>query len=97
MDDIIKNAPISVSIIDYLGKIEDGVGILMCIVSNNETYELGYWFNKEGHIRIVPEQKLLDKLNISDIYKYDKINEFIYFIHNNLKDPDKILNEFLNK
>lgn len=96
MDDIFKNAPITVSIIDYLGKIENGVGLLLSLVSDEDTYELGYWYNREGHIRLVPDNKLLRKLNIDDIYKFEYINEFIYFIHNSLKNPDKILDEFLD-
>ena len=96
MDDIFKNAPITVSIIDYLGKIENGVGLLLSLVSEEDTYELGYWYNREGHIRLVPDNKLLKKLNIDDIYKFEYINEFIYFIHNSLKNPDKILDEFLD-
>ena len=96
MNDIFKNAPITVSIIDYLGKIENGVGLLLSLVSDEDTYELGYWYNREGHIRLVPDNKLLKKLNIDDIYKFEYINEFIYFIHNSLKNPDKILDEFLD-
>jgi hypothetical protein len=97
MDDIFKNAPISVSVIDYLGKVEDGVGLLLSLVAEDTSYELGYWFNKNGHVRLVPEPKLLKKLGIEDIYKYEYIQEFIYFIHHSLPDTDEILNEFLNK
>ncbi len=95
MDEIFKNAPISVSVLDYLGKVEDGVGMLLVIVAGETSYELGYWFNKEGHVRLVPEPKLLEKLKVTDIYQYKYINELIYFIHNSLPDTNKILEEFL--
>lgn len=95
MDEIFKNAPISVSVLDYLGKVEDGVGILLVIVAGETSYELGYWFNKDGHVRLVPEPKLLEKLKVTDIYQYKYINELIYFIHNSLPDTNKILEEFL--
>ncbi len=95
MNEIFKDAPISVSIIDYLGKIENGVGLLLSIVIGNTSYEIGYWFNQEGLFRIVPEPKLLEKLEVEDIYQYEYINEFIYFIHNSLNDTDKILEEFI--
>jgi hypothetical protein len=95
MNDIFQDAPISISIIDYLGKIENGVGLLLSLVAGDESYELGYWFNKDGHFRIVAESKLLQKLGVNDIYEFEYINEFIYFIHNSLPDPDKILNEFI--
>ena len=95
MDDIFKNAPITISIIDYLGKVENGVGLLLSMSSEEETYELAYWYNREGLFKLVPEDRLLDKLKIKDINEFEYINEFIYFIHNSIKDPDKILDEFL--
>ena len=91
------NFPISISIIDYLGKMGDGVGLLLNLVAGEDTYEIGYWFNRKGDVRLTPEKKLLDKLKVDDIYKYDKINELIYFIHNSLPDTEKILNEFIKK
>jgi hypothetical protein len=95
MNDIFKDAPISVSIIDYLGKIENGVGLLLSVVIKDSPYEIGYWFNQEGLFRIVPEPRLLEKLGVEDIYQYEYINEFVYFIHNSLPDTDKILEEFM--
>jgi len=95
MDDIFKDAPISVSIIDYLGKMNNGVGLLLSIVADSISYELAYWYNEEGLFRLVPEPKLLKKLGVNDIYQYKYINELIYFIHHNIPDPNKILNEFL--
>lgn len=95
MNEIFKDAPINVSVLDYLGKVEDGVGMLLVIVAGETSYELGYWFNREGHVRLVPEPKLLEKLKVTDIYQYKYINELIYFIHNSLPDTNKILEEFL--
>lgn len=96
MENMFGNIPISISIIDYIGKVGDGVGLLLSLVAGDISYEIGYWFNREGDIRIVPEPKLLEKLGIVDIYEYTYINEFLYFIHHSLPDTDKILNEFLN-
>lgn len=95
MDNIFNNIPITISIIDYLGKMNDGVGLLLSLVADDKSYEIAYWYNKEGQVRIVPEPKLLNLLGVDDIYDYKYINELIYFIHNNIKNPDDILNEFL--
>ena len=95
MNELFKDAPVTVSIIDYLGKIENGVGLLLSIVAGETTYEVGYWFNKEGSFRITPEPKLLKTLGVEDIYEYQYVNELIFFIHSNLPDTDKILEEFL--
>ena len=95
MNELFKDAPVTVSVIDYLGKIEDGVGLLLSIVAGETTYEVGYWFNSDGHFRIVPEPKLLKILGVEDIYQYQYINELIFFIHSSLPDTDKILGEFI--
>jgi hypothetical protein len=95
MKDIFKDAPMSVSIIDVIGKIGNGVGLLLSLVVEETTYEIGYWFNQEGQISIVPEKKLLERLNIDDIYEYKYINEFVYFVHESLPGTDMILREFL--
>ena len=95
MDKIFEDAPINVSIIDYLGKIENGVGLLLSIVAGDTTYEVAYWFNRDGHFRLIPEPKLLEKLGVNDIYEFEYINELIYFIHNSLPNTDMILDEFI--
>lgn len=97
MNDILNNSPIDISVIDYIGKIKDGVGILLSLVVNDNSYEIGYWFNKKGDIRLTPEPKLLNKLNINNIYEYKYINELIYLIHNSIPNTDKILKEFIDK
>lgn len=95
MDDFLGNIPMSLSIIDYIGKMENGVSLLLNLVYNDISYEIGYWFDNNGNIKIVPENKLLDKLEVNNIYEYDKINELIYFIHNNIPNKNEILNKFL--
>ena len=95
MDELFDDAPISISIIDYIGKVENGVALLLNIVAGDTTYELGYWYNKNGDFRLIPEKKVLDKLNIVNIYEYKYIKELIYFIHHSLPDTEKILNEFI--
>jgi hypothetical protein len=95
MNEMFNNAPISISIIDYIGQVEDGVALLLNIVAEDTTYELGYWYNKDGKFRLIPEKRMLDKLNIIDIYEYKYIKELIYFIHHSLPDTNKILDEFV--
>lgn len=94
MDDILDKSPISISVIDYIGKIEDGVGLLLNFVVNETTYEVGYWFN-ENNVRIIPEDKLLKRLNINNIYDYEYIKELIQLIEYNIPNKRDILNEFI--
>jgi len=88
---------ISVSIIDYIGKMENGVGILINLSINQESFEIGYWFNREGDVRLAPEQRLLDVLEIDNIYDLEYLNDLIYIIHNSLPDQNTILDEFLKE
>jgi len=95
MDEILNNPHVNVSVIDYTGQIGDGVGVLVNIVAGDNIFELSYWFNRKGQFKIVPEQKILDKLGLEDIYEYDKLNELVYFIHNSIPNSELILDEFL--
>ena len=90
-----KEPIISVSVIDYIGQIEDGVALLLNVMIMDESYEVSYWFNREKQVRIVPEKKMLDKLNVQDIYDYDKLEDLVYIIHLNIPNVDKILDEFI--
>ena len=89
-----KNA-ISVSVIDYIGKMEDGVALLLNVIIFDQLYEVAYWFNKDGKVRIVPEEKMLKKLKVNSIYEYDKVEDLVMVIHSNIPNVDKILNEFI--
>ena len=96
MSDINKTESImSISIIDVKGKVNGGVSLLLNLMINDSSYEIAYWFNKIGDIRLVPEQVLLDKLEIETIYEYELIDDLIYFIHTNIPNMDKIIKEFL--
>lgn len=90
-----NDLPISISIIDYIGKIENGVGILFNLIINDTNYEISYWYNREGDVRIVVEQKLLDLLDVDNIYEYNKVTELVQLIYNSLSDPIAILDEFI--
>lgn len=90
-----KQSIISVSVIDYIGQIEDGVAMLINVMIFDEFYEMSYWFNREGTVRLVPEQKFLDKLKVSSIYDYDGFTDLILLIHTNIPNVDKILDEFI--
>lgn len=85
---------ISVSVIDYIGEMNGGVSLLLNVIINEISYEVAYWFNRNGEVRFVPEQKLLDKLNVKSIYEYNKFEELVMVIHSNIPNVDKILDEF---
>lgn len=90
------NQIITVSIIDVIGKYEDGISLMLSVLVYDEMYEIAYWFNKDGQIRLVPEQRFIDMLGVVEtIYDYELIEDLIYVIHTNIPNMDKIQKEFL--
>lgn len=68
---------VSISIIDYLGKIKDGVGIVMSINIEDTIYQMVFWFNKEYKYVLSTDENLLKLLNVKSIYDYDKLDELL--------------------
>ena len=75
---------ISVSLIDYIGKLSseefgDGVAVILSLIIDDETYEIVYWFNKQNQFRINIEQKFYDNYpKIKDIYEYEYLIDLLY-------------------
>jgi len=91
------NTNISVSIVDYLGKIGNGVGLLLNVIIQEKSYQMGFWFNRDGLIVLTPDNKLLKDLDINTIYEYDKYEELCLFLLYNIKNPKDILDKYLNE
>jgi len=89
---------ISVSLIDYIGKIENGVGVIISIMINNIPYEMVYWFNRDGKRSIKIEEKFYHHFpQIRDIYEYEYLIDLLYYIDETLlPSREDIFNEFLN-
>jgi hypothetical protein len=65
-----------ISVLEYLGKIENGILVLLSIVYNNEYYEATYFYTDEQLVLTVPEEleevlghKIIDDPNYVDIIK----------------------------
>lgn len=68
---------VSISIIDFLGKVKDGIGVVMSLNIDDNIYQMVFWFNKECKYVLTVEDKLLGVLNIKTIYEYEHINELL--------------------
>jgi hypothetical protein len=85
----------SISIIEFLDKIEDGVGVLLSFILDENVYEMIYWFNKKGEYSLVVEPKFYEHYNIDSIYNMPYINELISHIENVVLPPkNEIYKEF---
>lgn len=88
---------LSVSIIDYIGVVNNGVSLLLSVIILDEIYEVGYWFNKKGNTLIMPDDKMLKKLNVKSIYDYEYIDKLITLIYASIDKKEEILNEFIKE
>lgn len=92
------NKIFSVSIIDIVGEMNNGLAILFNILINNkESYELLFWYNEEGSIVIEPENKFLERLGVTDIKDYSNYEPMAFVIYSNIPNPDGLLDKYLNE
>jgi len=86
-----------ISVIDYIGKINNGVAVLLSMKVVDKIYELVYWFDVENEYLLSCDDNFLTDYNIKDIYEYKNYKKLAYYIHNYVLDnKDDIINEFLN-
>jgi hypothetical protein len=85
---------VNISLIDYIGIIENGVGLLLSIRVIDDIYEIIYWFNVDGNIKIITEEDFLILLGVKDIYEYDGLDNLINKIESVIPDKIDILKEF---
>lgn len=90
------NKIISLSIIDIVGEIEGGLGILFnFLVNQKDSYEVLFWYNEDGHILMEAEDKLLERLNVESIYDYDKFETMAFVFYQHIPNPDDLLKEYV--
>jgi len=87
---------ISVSLVDYIGKIDDGVAVILSLMINSEQYEMVYWFNRENNKHIKIEKKFYEHYPaIKDIYDYEYLIDLLYHIDTNiLPNKEEIFSTF---
>ena len=66
---------IKVDILDYLGKIDDGIIVLLSLSYDGEYYE-GTFYYKENLIALTPDEKLEEKLE-STIEDWEGYNDLV--------------------
>jgi len=84
----------NISVIDYIGVVEDGISVLLSLEINNKFYELLFWFNKDNLYRFYASDELLERLGVKDIYKWDQLNNLIICINSVLPPKENIYKQF---
>ena len=78
----------SISIIDFIGKLDDGVGVILSMIIENKQYEIIYWFNKNNNYRLVIDEEFYkDNPHIINIYDYDGFSDLIMYIDHKVLPP----------
>ncbi|MCK9445828.1 hypothetical protein M0Q50_02930 [bacterium] len=76
-----KTIQISISLVDFIGRIDDGVATILSMMINDKNYELMYWFNKNDNYRIVIDDKFYEDFpSVKDIYEFEYLKDLIIYI-----------------
>ncbi len=87
----------NISVIDYIGKVRDGIAILLSWVIDDETYEIIYWFNKNDNYRLYVDDRLLERLKIKSIYDFNQLSNLLIYINSVIPPKENIFKEFYDK
>lgn len=87
-----------ISVIDYIGELNNGVAVLLSMKIVDTIYELVYWFDKDDKYLLSCDDKFLNDFNIKNVYEYKNYKKLAYYIHNFVLDnKDEIFKEFLTE
>lgn len=89
---------ISISLVDFIGKINDGVGVILSLEINEVFYEMMYWFNPENKHTLVVEKKFYEDFpNIKDIMLFEPTLKLLEYINLKVLPPrEEIFKKYLN-
>lgn len=85
-----------ISIVDYIGEINDGVAVLLSLRVIDKIYQIGYWFDKSDNYILSCDDNFLEDFKLKNIYEYKDYKTLAFYIHNFvLENKDEIFKEFL--
>lgn len=88
---------VSVSLIDYIGKIENGVAVILSLMIMDKQYEIIYWFSKNEFRITIEDSFYKDFPKVKNIYEYEYLIDLLYHIDTQVLPPrEKIFKEFLD-
>lgn len=85
-----------ISVIDYIGEINNGIAVILSMRIEDNIYEMTYWFDKDDNYLMSIDDNFLHNYNLKDIYEYKNYKTLAYYIHNYVLDnKEEIFKEFL--
>jgi hypothetical protein len=85
---------VSISIVDYIGKVKDGLAILLSINIDNTIYQMIFWFNGHKKYVLTVEENLLKLLDIKTIYEYEHLEDLLIKIFMTLPPVKDLFEKF---
>ena len=86
---------VSLSIIDIMGLVGDGIGILLSLRVADKVYELIYWFDADDNFRLVADLNFMQDYKLGDdIYRYKNLPQLVKYIEDTIPNKNEILMEY---
>ena len=85
---------VSISIVDYIGKVKNGVAVVLTINIDDNIYQMIFWVNKECKYVLSVDEDLLNVLNVDNIYEYEYLNDLLETIFKTLPPIDELFKQF---
>lgn len=87
-----------ISVIDYIGEINDGVAVLLSMKIDDNIYEIAYWLDENENYIMSIDDNFIHDYNLKNIYEYKNYKTLSYYIYTFvLNNKDEIFKEFLHK
>lgn len=84
-----------ISIVNYIGKVDNGIAVDLSLKIRDELFSMIYWFDKNDNYKMSVEQKFLEKYNLNSIYEYKNYKRLAYYIHNFvIKEKEQLFKDF---
>jgi len=81
------------SIIEYLGVVNDGISILFSWVFNDKYFEFIFWFNKKNEYKLIGNDNLLKELEVDCLHDLKYVNLILMTI-NDMIDKEQLIEKF---
>jgi hypothetical protein len=85
---------ISVSIVDILDVINDGIALILSLNVKDKIYEFIYWFDPNDNFLIECDKQFLVDNNIETIYEYSNFNGLVKFFEKNITNKEELFKKF---
>ena len=87
-----------ITIIDYIGRMENGVGIILSMKVEEDIYQLIYWFDSDDNYYLSADANFLKEYQLKALTDYKNYKKLAYYIHTFvLNNKEEIFNEFIGK